>query len=907
MPKLTKLLTVFLIGVSSLFGMSCDETNSNGGNEDMATNWVLGNITATINSGSNAPFGYTIPDTSQANASKLTVIATYADDNDQAITTTRTYVDYGLVTSTFPSGSIFNVKYISNGSEVNYLESATTRQLKIYLSSINFYEGEDHFYSVGTSNFTLSGAVVYQNGLLSVSVNSNYTSSLPLQAKVGDNTADCLVTQTNTSDLFAVGLDFTWSSGTYYNDDVTNKGISLWNGFIYGNGYSFYPSTSWVFDDIGSQTLQVTFNISSTNHVSVDISVNVYSEVQSTSIEKQPTKFIYNHGDSLDFSGITVRLQYGYYSWKDFTFASNTELANAGFKAYYYADKDNPSKTEATTAIYGKGFIYLYYQNPSLSSNIIEISSNFIDIVVNRSLSSIVEKNPASDLSFREGEAFTNSGLEVYARYSDAPTTNIEVSGFTTSPANGYVFTNADYLAGTKTITVSYSENGVEKTYTYTVTVLEAIKLSSISVVTNPSKTTYRVGEIFNTSGLTIKAIYSDSSERVVNSYSTFPSMGYEFSTLNIGVNSFVVTVYYSENGTTVSTTYNLTVIAGYKLDSISVKTNPTKTVYKVGEALDTTGLVITSTYKDGELKTITSDITSGFTLIPDDGYVFTASDMESGSKSINVALLEVSSGVTKTTSFAVSISSTIGTATTIQSIVNYVDAYGELEELDIRFITPSLLSDGTPYVNFPYLTEAFWNATTGLKAEVLESGYKKSGFEVPKFTYMLQFVDSNGIVFGQNFLSRFNLSTGSSGIANYIKEPRITYAWAISTSKINNNNAYDLTVPSKTNYYTGFYTFAKYNNKCTIAVSGDTMTINFYQNAISHDDIAYSTLNNSTQLLGKNIAIFAVQYGKLNSPSITVSEEAPIIQSKFLFAINNVQVSTTTSLALKLNGWKKY
>lgn len=43
-------------------------------------------------------------------------------------------------------------------------------------------------------------------------------------------------------------------------------------------------------------------------------------------------------------------------------------------------------------------------------------------------------------------------------------------------------------------------------------------------------------------------------------------------------------------------------------LQSISVKTNPTKTTYCVGETLDTSGLSVTATYSNGSRETITSD-----------------------------------------------------------------------------------------------------------------------------------------------------------------------------------------------------------------------------------------------------------------------------------------------------------
>lgn len=46
---------------------------------------------------------------------------------------------------------------------------------------------------------------------------------------------------------------------------------------------------------------------------------------------------------------------------------------------------------------------------------------------------------------------------------------------------------------------------------------------------------------------------------------------------------------------------------------SLAVKTMPTKTTYQVGDALDTTGLVLTVTYSTGDTK----EVTSGFTATP--------------------------------------------------------------------------------------------------------------------------------------------------------------------------------------------------------------------------------------------------------------------------------------------------
>ena len=53
-------------------------------------------------------------------------------------------------------------------------------------------------------------------------------------------------------------------------------------------------------------------------------------------------------------------------------------------------------------------------------------------------------------------------------------------------------------------------------------------------------------------------------------------------------------------------------------LDSSSIKTPPTKTIYNPGEPIDTTGMVITLGYSNGATK----DITSGFTISPETAIV---------------------------------------------------------------------------------------------------------------------------------------------------------------------------------------------------------------------------------------------------------------------------------------------
>lgn len=105
--------------------------------------------------------------------------------------------------------------------------------------------------------------------------------------------------------------------------------------------------------------------------------------------------------------------------------------------------------------------------------------------------------------------------------------------------------------------------------------------------------------------------------------------------------------------GNVVSATKTIVVsgIPAVTLDSIAIKTNPTKMSYKKDQALDLSGLVITATYNNGR----TEDLTEGYTSDPASGYVFTEDDLTVGKKTITITYEG------KTTTFDVTVASVTG------------------------------------------------------------------------------------------------------------------------------------------------------------------------------------------------------------------------------------------------------
>lgn len=155
-----------------------------------------------------------------------------------------------------------------------------------------------------------------------------------------------------------------------------------------------------------------------------------------------------------------------------------------------------------------------------------------------------VTTNPTKT-SYLAGDSFNSAGMVVTASYGtgQAVLATAEVSGYSISPS---VLTD-----GITSVTITYSEGGETCTTTLPVTVTH--RLTAIAVTTNPTKTTYEYGDTLSTSGMVVTASYSDSRSAAISSYSCSPTT---FST----VGNQRVTVSYTENGVTQTTTFNVTV-----------------------------------------------------------------------------------------------------------------------------------------------------------------------------------------------------------------------------------------------------------------------------------------------------------------------------------------------------------
>lgn len=279
-------------------------------------------------------------------------------------------------------------------------------------------------------------------------------------------------------------------------------------------------------------------------------------------ITSKPTTLTYIEGTSLNTSGLVVTAT--------------------------YADGTSANVTSSCS-------LSGYSSTPGIKTIVMAYNgytASFTVTVNAKTATSISIVSQPTKINYYVGDEFNSSGLIVRANYNNDTTafvTEYDISGFSSE------------AAGTKSITVAYSFNGVILSDFFDVNVTE-VAVTGIAVKTNPSIMSYYVGDTLDTEGLTLIATYNNGTTSVISSgFSCSPS------TLSTS-GTQTITVTYSGK----TTTFNVTVLA-VTLSSISVKSNPSRVSYDVGDLLDTTGLSLTATYSDDSTETITS----GFACTP--------------------------------------------------------------------------------------------------------------------------------------------------------------------------------------------------------------------------------------------------------------------------------------------------
>ena len=142
-------------------------------------------------------------------------------------------------------------------------------------------------------------------------------------------------------------------------------------------------------------------------------------------------------------------------------------------------------------------------------------------------LTGIVITNPPSNTTYAEGDDFNTSGMTVTATYSD----------LTTKQVTDYDVLDGDNLYyGQKTVTISYTENGITMQVEQAITVNQIEpdrEIVSMEIEALPTKTIYTQNEELDLTGGIVKVTYSDGTTIEMNLNSkSFTLTGYNNQTL---------------------------------------------------------------------------------------------------------------------------------------------------------------------------------------------------------------------------------------------------------------------------------------------------------------------------------------------------------------------------------------
>lgn len=301
--------------------------------------------------------------------------------------------------------------------------------------------------------------------------------------------------------------------------------------------------------------------------------------LDSIAITGKPDKTGYLEGEKFDPAGMEVT-----------AFYSDGSKKILKSDAYTYEPKQD-------LAIGDKKVIVTYQEQGRIRTAEIEIVVLDKTTVVLERIE--ITKQP-DKMRYLEGEKFDPAGMEVTAVYSDGDKKILEAGAYSYEPDRALAVSD-------KLVTVTYQELGRPKTAEVKITVVDRNTkvLDSIKITKQPDKTDYLEGELFDSAGMEVTAVYSDASETVLgeNAYTFEPDRG-------LAITDEAVFVTYQEQGRTQTAEVAISVLekTSRALESITIAKQPGKTVYLEGEKFDPAGMKVTASYSDGHKKVLADD-----------------------------------------------------------------------------------------------------------------------------------------------------------------------------------------------------------------------------------------------------------------------------------------------------------
>lgn len=375
--------------------------------------------------------------------------------------------------------------------------------------------------------------------------------------KLPTKTVDYLVGDTVNTAGMVVTATFSDSSTA----DVTSY-VTLDNHTQLQSGWT----SVIVYYKAGETTRQSTFQVyASESGSAVNPGEITLARIEITT---KPDKTVYWAGEAFDSTGLTVTAFY--------TNDTNKPITN------YTLSNHQGLTTEGIRTVTAT-----YSEAGSTRTATFEIEVKVKPIIDFESIT--VVKDPDVTVWY-EGQTFDPTGMIIQGNYPAAVGMEPEVISHAE-----ITFSNTKITMDGQYIILKYScSDGTTLSYLYEIHMGGA--LSSIEILTMPDKVNYKVGEIFDPEGMTLRAIFEDGEEQTVE-----PT---EWSSTPLKKTDTKTGVMFTHNGIVKSVDVPITVKA--QVESIAVTTPQTRTKYRIGGTFDPTGMVVKATYADGSVEDVT-------------------------------------------------------------------------------------------------------------------------------------------------------------------------------------------------------------------------------------------------------------------------------------------------------------
>ena len=323
------------------------------------------------------------------------------------------------------------------------------------------------------------------------------------------------------------------------------------------------------------------------------IDVEAYNYISNSTLVK-PSKTSYKYGEALDLKGGKLD-----FIWKSGNM-TNTVLTSDMVSGY------SATKLGTQTVTVKYNAKYTLSDGNTLTDT---ITKTFTVNVDNEAQS--IEITPPSKTQYNYGSKLDLSGGKILVKYTDGTTKNITMTADMITENDGSTVnmspdeTNFVDNKYSKTLKISYKEDEATKTVNYPITIINDIK--SITMHTTPTKTKYNVNDALDVTNGEIKIIKASGIAEIKELTEEMVS-GFDSSKENTAL---PLTVSYTENGITKTTTYNVSVED--QVTVIRINKTP-KTKYKYNENLDVTTGQLEITKGSGTTTIpITSNMVTGY------------------------------------------------------------------------------------------------------------------------------------------------------------------------------------------------------------------------------------------------------------------------------------------------------